>query len=279
MKNIIISLITLGSLNSNAMMRALNTAATGMASQETNVSTISNNIANVNTTGYKNQRAEFESLLYQTVTEAGSRSSSNSQYNIGLQIGSGSKVSGTRRDFAQGNPQVTNNPFDLMINGEGFFGIILPTQEVLYTRDGSFNVDSQGQLVNKQGYKVMPTVQFPPNTISVNITETGQVEAFIKNQLEPQVVGQIPVFTFTNNAGLKAAGGNLYKVTQSSGAPFTNVAGENQAGVIQQGALETSNVSIMNEMTNLIKAQRAYEMNSKVMKIADEMLQTVNNLR
>lgn len=261
------------------LSRALNTAATGMAAQEAHVNTISNNIANVNTTSYKKERTEFESLHYHTIKEAGSRTSNNSTHNVGHQFGSGTRVSGITREFSQGAPQITNNPFDLMINGEGFFGIQMPDTTVGFTRDGSFNVNSQGQLVNKQGYQIVPTMQFPAGTVSVNITEAGVVEAFVKNQIEPVNVGQIPVFTFTNPTGLHALGGNSYRPTQSSGPPLQNIAGELNAGVIRQGALEASNVSIMNEMTELIKAQRAYEMNSKVMKVADEILQTVNTIR
>lgn len=279
MKKTLIILCAFVTISTPAMMRALNTASTGMASQEMNVSTISNNIANVNTVGYKTQRTEFESLKYQTIREAGSSSSANTLYNTGLQIGSGSKVSGTKRDFGTGSPKITNNPFDFMISGDGFFAIILPNQEIRYSRDGAFSVNSQGTLVTKQGYPVYPNIQLPQGTISVNVTEDGKVEAFLKNQMEPSQAGQIPVFTFTNNNGLKAVGGNLYASTQSSGIAVQNIPGENQAGTVNQGTLETSNVVIMNEMTGLIQAQRAYEMNSKVMKIADEMLQTVNTLR
>ena len=261
------------------MMRALNTAATGMAAQEQNVSTISNNIANVNTIGFKKRRVEFQSLMYETVQEAGGRSSFDTRYNVGIQIGSGAKVAAIRKEFTSGTPQITNNPFDLMISGDGFFGIILPNQQVMYTRDGSFNVDRNGVLVTKEGYTVAPSIQVPPNTISVTISDTGLAQAFIKNQMEPVNVGQIPVFTFTNPVGLKAHGKNLYRATMSSGTPVSNIPGQNKAGSVMQGALETSNVSIMNEMTNLIKAQRAYEMNSRVMKVADEMLGTVNNLK
>jgi flagellar basal-body rod protein FlgG len=267
------------SFSTYALSRALNTAATGMAAQEAHVNTISNNIANVNTTGYKKERTEFESLHYQTIKEAGSRTSNNSVHNVGHQVGSGTRVSGISREFSQGAPQITNNPFDLMINGEGFFGIQLPDTSVSYTRDGSFNVNSQGLMVNKQGYPLLPNLQFPAGTVSVNITETGIVEAFIKNQVEPVNIGQIPIFTFTNPTGLHALGGNNYRPTQSSGPALQNIASESNAGAIRQGALEASNVSIMNEMTNLIKAQRAYEMNSKVMKVADEILQTVNTIR
>ena len=260
------------------MLRALNTAATGMASQEANVNTISNNIANVNTTGYKKSRTEFEDLLYETVEEAGSRTSADTKHNVGVQMGSGSKVSATRRIHQQGSPVITQNPFDLMINGEGFFGIITPKNEVMYTRDGSFNVNSQGQLVNKSGYKLFPGISIPPGTLSVKITEEGNVDAYIQGQVEPTQVGQVPIFTFTNPVGLKANGGNLLRTTASSGEPLQQIGGNANAGVIRQGALEASNVSIMNEMQDLIKAQRAFETNSKVMGIADQMLNTINNI-
>lgn len=261
------------------MLRALNTSATGMAAQEANVNTISNNIANVNTIGFKQGRTEFEDLLYETVTEAGARSSNTTQYNVGTQIGSGAKVSALRRIHNQGAPQITNNPFDIMINGDGFLGIVMPNNEVKFTRDGSFNPDQNGQLVNRSGYKLFPGITIPSNTLKVTISESGNVEAFIKGQMEPQNIGQIPVFTFTNDAGLKQEGGNLFAATVGSGEAQQSVAGENSAGVISQGSLETSNVNVMNEMTNLIKAQRAYEMNSKVMGVADQMLNTVNNVR
>lgn len=276
---IILVLVSFVAIDAHSMLRALNTAATGMAAQEMNVSTISNNIANVNTIGFKKNRTEFDTLLYQTVEEAGGRSDANTVYNVGTQIGSGTKVSAVRKEFSQGSPQITNNPFDLMINGDGFFGILMPNQEVKYTRDGAFNVDSQGNLVNKNGYKLVPGIVVPQGTINVNITEDGLVEAFTSGQVEPTQVGQIPLFTFINPVGLKSIGQNLYSISNASGQPQSNIAGQNSAGVIQQGSLEASNVSIMNEMTDLIKAQRAYEMNSRVMKVADEMLQTVNNIR
>ena len=279
MRLLIFISFTLLSTSNFAIMRALNTAATGMAAQESHVDTISNNIANVNTTAFKKQRAEFESLHYQTIKEAGSRTGSDTIHNVGHQVGSGARVTGTSREFSQGVSQITNNPFDLMINGDGLFAVLGPNQQVFYTRDGSFNVNSQGIVVNKQGHVLLPNLQFPPNTNTVSISESGVVEAFIKNQLQPVNVGQIPVYTFVNNAGLKALGGNNYIPSQASGAPIQNIAGQSNAGNIQQGALEASNVSIMTEMTDLIKAQRALEMNSKVMKVADEILQTVNNIR
>jgi flagellar basal-body rod protein FlgG len=267
------------SFDSSAMMRALHTAASGMQAQEANVSTISNNIANINTIGFKKGRTEFDDLAYETVQEPGASSSSTSQYNVGVQVGSGAKVSAIRKEFTVGSPQITNNPFDFMINGEGFFGVQMPNGELRYTRDGSFNVDGTGTLVNKQGYKVFPTLTFPPNVASVSVSEDGKVDAFIKGQVEPTNIGQIPVFVFINPVGLKNMGGNLYQVTIASGAPAQGLAGEGNAGSLMQGTLETSNVSPMTEMTDLIRAQRAYEMNSKVMGVADQMMQTINNIR
>lgn len=276
---LLVLVLSLAVMDAQAMMKALNTAASGMAAQETSVSTISNNIANVNTTAFKRDRAEFEDLLYQTYREPGARSSASTQYSVGLQVGTGSKVSAVRKEFSQGLPQMTNNPFDLMISGEGFFGVILPNNELLYTRDGSFNVSAQGLIVNRQGYNLYPGFTVPANTTSVRISETGTVDAYVSGQIEPVNLGTIPIFNFTNPVGLKSAGGNLYRVTESSGAPLQLVAAEGNAGSIMQGALEASNVNVMNEMTGLIKAQRAYEMNSKVMGVADQMLQTVNNIK
>ena len=274
---LILSISTLP--EAQAMLKALHTAASGMTAQETNVSTISNNIANVNTTGFKRGRTEIDDLSYETIQEAGARSSASTQYNVGTQVGSGARVSAIRKEFTVGAPQITNNPFDLMVNGEGFFGIIMPNGELKFTRDGSFNVDAQGTMVNKQGYKVYPGLSFPPNTASVNIAENGKVEAFIKGQPEPSEVGQIPVFTFVNPVGLKSSGMNLYQVSLSSGTPVQGIAGADNAGPVMQGTLEASNVSPMTEMTDLIRAQRAYEMNSKVMGVADQMMQTINNIR
>jgi flagellar basal-body rod protein FlgG len=261
------------------MIRALHTAATGMASQEANVNTISNNLANVNTTGFKKARTEFDDLLYETVQEAGARSSADSEFNVGIQVGSGSKVSATRKQHSQGSPQMTNNPYDLMVNGEGFFGIVGNNGELKFTRDGSFNVDAQGNLVTRGGQKVFPGITVPPNIMSINISEAGVVEAFLRNSPEPINLGQIPVFTFVNPTGMRSEGGNLLAATQASGQPMQGVPGVDNAGIVMQGAIESSNVNVMNEMTDLIKAQRAYEMNSKVMGIADQMLQTVNNVR
>lgn len=261
------------------MIKALHTSATGMAAQESNVNTISNNIANVNTTGFKKARTEFDDLLYETVQEAGSRSSGNSEYNVNVQVGSGAKVSATRKIHSQGAPQMTNNPYDMMINGEGFFGIVSPTGELKYTRDGSFNVDAQGNLVTRGGHRIFPGIVVPPNVMKINISENGTVDAYTRDSVEPINLGQIPVFTFVNPVGLRAEGGNMLAATNGSGQAIQNIPGDNGSGIVMQGAIESSNVNVMNEMTDLIKAQRAYEMNSKVMGVADQMLQTVNNIR
>ncbi len=261
------------------MIRALHTSATGMAAQESNVNTISNNIANINTTGFKKARTEFDDLLYETIQEAGAKSSGSTEYNVGHQVGSGAKVSATRKIHSQGSPQMTNNPYDMMVNGEGFFGIIGPNGELKYTRDGSFNVDSQGNLVSRAGHRVFPGVVVPPNILRLGVSENGQVEAYTRESVEPIALGQIPVFTFVNPVGLRSEGGNYLAATVGSGQAIQNNPGENGSGIVMQGAIESSNVNVMNEMTDLIKAQRAYEMNSKVMGVADQMLQTVNNIR
>ena len=260
------------------MIRALNTAATGMTAQEEQVNAISNNIANANTTGYKAQRTEFEDLLYETVNEAGGRSSSGTEYTVGHQVGSGAKVSATRRLQDTGSAQITNRTYDLMIMGEGFFGLQVG-DEVMYTRDGSFTVDAQGTMKSKNGHPIVPGITVPPNAKSINISDDGKVQAFLSGQTEPIDLGQIPVFTFVNPAGMSDRGGNLAAQTTASGEAIQRIAGEENSGGINQGSLESSNVNVMTEMTNLIKAQRAYEMNSKVMAVTDQMLQTVNNIR
>jgi len=270
---------TLMTTETFAMFRALNTAASGMATQEMNVSTISHNLANANTTGFKRSRVEAEDLLYETTNEAGGLTTTNTQASIGTQVGTGSKVSGTKQDFTQGSPMATNNPFDLMINGEGFFGVMMPNGTLRFTRDGSFNVDAQGNFVTKHGYKVFPGFIFPPNSTNIHVADTGIIEVFSKEQADGANIGQIPIFTFVNMAGLKPMGANLFKETSASGQPIQNIAGQSNAGSISQGSLEASNSNAMLEMTELIKAQRVYEMNSKVMGVADQMLQTINNIK
>lgn len=261
------------------MLRALHTAATGMSAQETQVNTISNNIANVNTNGFKSGRTEFEDLLYQTVQEPGGLNGEQVERPLGLQLGSGAKVSALKRDFTQGPVNITQSTYDLLIQGEGLFGIMGNNDQMYYTRDGSFTVNSQGELTTKNGYKVYPGIAVPNNTTHLNVSSEGKVDAYVQGQTDPLTLGTIPVFNFVNQAGLKAMGNNLMMATMASGAATEGVASRGPAGAIQQGALEASNVNVMNEMTNLIQAQRAYELNSKVMGVADQMLQTVNNVK
>jgi len=260
------------------MLRALNTSATGMHAQEQNVNTISNNISNVNTTGFKKERAEFEDLLYEQSIDKGARSSGDSQYTIGKQAGSGARVTATRRIHTQGSIKITDNPFDVSIQGDGFFPVMVG-DKIRYTRDGSFGPDAEGFITTNSGHKIAPGIQVPPNTRSLSISKDGKVDAWLANDKEPVRVGDIKVFKFVNPAGLRDLGGNLAEETTASGNAIEHTPGLNNAGYLFQGSLETSNVQIVDEMTNLIKAQRAYEMNSKVMGVADQMLQTVNNIR
>lgn len=194
-------------------------------------------------------------------------------------MGTGATLSSVRRNMEQGSLRVTNNPFDLTIEGDGFFAVQSPNQRIYYTRDGSFGSNSSGAITNSIGYKIMPNMILPSNTRSVNISRDGKVFVYLEGQETGTIIGQIQVFTFNNPVGLKAKGGNLFQATNASGVANANIAGEGKAGAIRQGALESSNVKIMTEMTDLIRAQRAYEMNAKVMRTTDEMLQTLNNIR
>ena len=262
-----------------AMIKALNTAAAGMVTQEEFVNTISNNIANSNTTGFKRSRPESEDLVYRTIIESGGSRDTDTRYSVGVQIGSGSRIAAVRKEFVDGSPMVTNRPWDLMVRGAGFFGIMHPDGKTFYTRDGSFNVDYKGNLVNRDGYKVFPGIQVPPNLLSVNITPVGEIEGYLSNQEDPENLGTLPIFTFMNSSGLKSVSGNLFAQTSGSGDPIQQEASRAGAGSILQGSLEMSNVSVMTEMTTLIQAQRAYETNSKVMGIADQMMETVNRIK
>lgn len=262
----------------SAMVKALNIAATGMASQEAHINSISQNISNVNTTAYKSQRAEFEDLVYQHTRLPGTRSSSESSYTIGMQVGSGSRAVGIKADFKMGDPKVTRRPYDIMIMGDGFFAVT-KNGETFYTRDGSFTVDPQGILKTRHGYVLFPGITLPPNTKSLNIAEDGSVQAYLSDQVAPIELGQIPVFTFINPQGLVNIGSNLLKESTASGTAFQKIAGTDNSGPLAQGTIESSNVNVMNEMTEMIKAQRGYEMNARVMSVADQLLQTVSNIR
>lgn len=261
------------------MMRSLNTAATGMAAQQTNLDVIANNLANVNTTGFKHQRAEFQDLMYQTVQTAGSTTGPNLKTPTGLQYGLGARNSATAGDFTQGAAENTSNPTDLMINGAGFFRVLRPDGTVGYTRDGSFKRDETGLLVTANGYPLDPPITIPPNATSVSISADGSVSATIPGQSDPQTLPPITLATFANPAGLTRTGENLYQATAASGTEVTGQPGQNGAGPVTSGYLEGSNVQIVEEMVRMIQAQRAYEINSKAIQTSDEMLSTLNGLK
>jgi flagellar basal-body rod protein FlgG len=261
-------------------MRALDIAATGMQAQQMMVEVISNNIANLNTTGFKSQRAEFQDLLYQNIRAPGDSSSdAGTIVPVGVQIGIGVKAAAVYRMSLQGNLSQTGNPLDLAIQGKGFFQVQLPSGTTAYTRAGSFQLNNQRQIVTADGFLVQPTITIPQNTTSVTVDQSGQVQAQVAGQVNPQIAGQLTLAVFPNEAGLLATGQNLLTETQASGTPVIANPGVNDTGVLQQGFLETSNVNVVNEITNLITAQRAYEMNSKVIETADQMQQTLSNLR
>ena len=260
-------------------MRALSIAATGMLAQQTNVEVIANNLANMNTTGFKAQRAEFQDLLYQNVSEPGANSSdSGTVLPSGVQLGAGVRTSAVYRVTTQGDLKSTSNPYDLAVQGPGFFRVTQPDGTYAFTRSGDFGLSPQGQLVTDQGYTVAPGIAIPTNALSVAVNAQGQVSVTVPGQTAPQVVGTLELDRFANEGGLKAIGNNLYLETQSSGAPQSGVPGSAGYGTLQQGFLETSNVNAVDEVTSLITAQRAYEMNSKVVTAADEMLQETARL-
>ena len=260
-------------------MRALSIAATGMQAQQTNVETIANNLANMNTTGFKQQRAEFEDLLYQNVLTPGSQTSDAGTFAPnGIQIGAGVKTSAIYRITTQGDLQSTGNPYDVAVQGAGFFQIQQPDGTNAYTRSGNFSTSAQGQLVTQDGLLVLPGITVPSNATSVTINTQGQVLATVPGNITPQTVGQLELTVFPNPAGLNSIGSNMFLETPASGTPQTGVPGSPGYGTIQQGYLETSNVNSVDEITALITAQRAYEMNSKVVTAADQMLQQTAQL-
>ena len=261
-------------------MKALYTASTGMAAQERNVEIISNNIANMRTTGFKRQRADFQDLLYQVYRRAGSDSSSNgTQLPTGVEIGSGVKTGATPRIMSQGNVAPTEKELDVAIRGEGFFSITLPDGRTGYTRDGSFERDSQGQLVTIEGYLVQPGITIPDNSRSVSIAADGTVQAFLNQDATPTTLGQLQLSRFVNKAGLESVGENLYVETAASGPAQTGTANSDGFGNLLQAHLELANVNAVTEIADLIAAQRAYEMNARVISGADQMLQATSQLR
>lgn len=258
-------------------MRSLSIGGTGMLAQQTNVEVISNNIANMTTTGFKAERTEFQDLLYQNIRRPGSQSSdAGTVVPTGLQIGAGVKPVATYRLHSQGSIVITGNELDLAINGNGFFQIEMPDGTTSYTRAGSFQMNAQGQIVTADGYTVLPGITVPASTTGITVDATGQVQAKIDGQTDPQTIGQFELAQFPNNAGLEAIGKNLYLETPASGAPVTGTPASNGLGSIEQGAVEQSNVNVVSEITSLIAAQRAYEMNSRVIKTSDEMMSVLS---
>lgn len=260
-------------------MRSLSIAATGMQAQQLNVDVIANNIANLSTTSFKRQRAEFQDLLYQNIQRTGSISSDNGNVvPTGVQIGTGVKPGAVYRIHEQGNVVNTGNELDVALQGKGFFQVELPTGEPGYMRAGAFQLNDQGQIVNAEGYLVSPNITIPDDAISVSINQSGEVRVKFSDQAPEELVGQFDVVRFQNEAGLQAMGDNLYQETEASGAPIVSTAGQPGFGTILQGYLETSNVDVVTELTTLITAQRSYEMNSRIISTSDEMLQTVSQL-
>lgn len=254
-------------------MRALRTAASGMAAQQLNVEVISNNIANMNTVGYKRQRAEFQDLIYQNVERMGAQSSSQGTVvPTGIQVGLGVKAGSVYRITEQGTPTQTGNDYDVAVDGKGYFQITLPSGEIGYTRAGNFSLSGEGQLVTEDGYAVEPAISIPQDAIDVSISKTGQVQVTTAGSPEPAIVGQLELATFFNEAGLEAIGDNLLLETAASGPATTGTPGETGFGQLLQGYTEASNVDAVTEISALIIAQRAYEMNSKVITTADEMM-------
>ncbi|MBW8859541.1 MAG: flagellar basal-body rod protein FlgG [Caulobacter sp.] len=261
-------------------MQALRTAETGMAAQQLNVEVISNNIANMNTVGFKRQRAEFQDLIYQTIERAGSQSSGDGNVvPTGVQIGGGVKAGSVYRIHEQGTPTMTNNEFDVAIQGKGFLQILLPSGETAYTRAGNFSTNDQGQIVTEDGYTVQPGITIPQNAVSTTIGKTGLVQVKLDGDPTPQTVGQIELANFMNEGGLEAIGDNMFMETAASGAANIAAPGQPGFGTLLQNYTEASNVDSVSEITALIVAQRAYEMNSKVITTADQMLQAASNLR
>ena len=261
-------------------MRALDIAGTGMQAQQTNVEVISNNIANMSTTGYKRRRAEFQDLIYQNLRRVGSNSSdSGTVVPSGAQVGLGVKTAAIYRISEQGSLQQTSNSLDLAIQGNGYFQVTLPSGDTAYTRDGTLALAPDGTIVTSDGYAIVPGITVPNNAQSITINPSGQVQVAVAGQTATQTVGQIQLAVFPNEAGLDAQGDNLFLQTTASGDPTTGVPGAAGFGTVMQGFVESSNVNSVTEITSLITAQRAYEMNSKVITAADDLMQTLNNLK
>lgn len=253
-------------------------AKTGLDAQQTNMDVIANNLANVSTNGFKRQRVVFEDLLYQTVRQPGAQSSEQTRLPSGLQLGTGVRPVATERIHSQGNLAQTNNSKDVAIKGQGFFQVLLPDGSQAYTRDGSFQVDQNGQLVTSSGYQIQPAIMIPPNALTLTVARDGIVSVTLQGQTATQQVGQLTLSTFINDSGLESVGENLYTETDASGAPNESNPGLNGAGLLYQGYVETSNVNVAEELVSMIQTQRAYEINSKAVSTSDQMLQRLTQL-
>ena len=260
------------------MMRSLWIAKTGMDAQQTQLDVISNNLANVSTTGFKHSRAAFADLLYQNLRQSGANSTQETQLPTGLMVGTGVMPVATETMFDQGNLQQTSNQFDLAISGQGFFQVQMPDGTTQYTRDGSFQVNQNGQLVTASGFPVTPAITVPTGAQTVTVGQDGTVTVMLPGKSAPQTVGTLQLANFINPPGLQANGQNLFQETASSGTPTVNSPGTNGLGTIQQGFIETSNVNVVAELVNMIQTQRAYEMNSKAIQSADQMLSKLSEL-
>jgi len=260
------------------MMRSLWIAKTGLDAQQTQLDVISNNLANTSTNGFKRSRAVFEDLLYQTQRQPGANSSQNTQIPSGLQVGTGVKPVATVKNFTQGNLQQTGNGMDVAINGNGFFAVELPDGSQGFTRDGSIQVNSEGVMVTSNGFPILGPITVPAESQGITISPDGTVTAKIAGQAAPQTLGQLQLATFINPTGLSSEGQNLYRETAASGAPTLGTPGQNGAGILSQGYVETSNVNVVEELVGLIQSQRAYEINSKAISTSDQMLQRISQL-
>ncbi len=263
------------------MMRSLWSAASGMIAQQLNVDTIANNLANVNTAGFKKMRVDFQDLMYQTLRSAGSVAAEGVELPTGMQVGLGTRPAATVSDFTQGTFEQTGNKLDLVIEGDGFFQVSLPSGEIAYTRSGAFKEDSAGNIVNSDGFALNPGITIPPNatTDTISVGTDGTVSVTLPGATKPTTIGKIQIATFPNAAGLRNMGHNLFTPTAASGTARTGDPGMDGLGTISQGVLELSNVQVVEEMVNMIVAQRAYEANSQAIRISDNMLETANNVR
>lgn len=261
------------------MLRSLWTGASGMQAQQLNIDNIANNLANVNTAGFKKSRVNFQDLMYETIKEAGTPNAQGSISPNGIEIGNGVRPASVQRLFSQGSFQQTDNPLDIVVEGDGFFQIQMPDETTAYSRDGSFKLDGEGRVVTADGFPLIPEIVIPQDAVSVSISADGVVSAQLAGQENPEEIGQLEIARFANPAGLSSEGRNLFKPTTASGAAVVGNPGRDGFGTTAQGYLEMSNVQVVEEMVNMITAQRAYEINSKTIQSSEEMLRIVSGLK